>query len=82
MLTENKTGKLRVVIDTNVFVSGLNFMGKPREVLDLIWREEIKVYISSFILEELEGVLREDFEWDEEKLRNVIKRIKDKTIEV
>lgn len=82
MLTENKTGKLRVVIDTNVFVSGLNFMGKPREVLDLIWREEIKVYISSFILEELEGVLREDFEWDEEKLRSIIKRIKDKTIEV
>ena len=27
--------KLRVVIDTNVFISGLNFAGKPGEVLDL-----------------------------------------------
>lgn len=28
--------KLRVVIDTNVFISGLNFAGKPGEVLNLI----------------------------------------------
>ncbi len=27
--------KPKVVIDTNVFVSGLNFAGKPGEVLDL-----------------------------------------------
>ncbi len=33
--------KLRVVIDTNVFISGLNFGGKPGEVLDLLIKEEL-----------------------------------------
>jgi hypothetical protein len=42
MITENKFDPPKLVIDTNVFVSGLNFKGKPREVLDLIWKEEIK----------------------------------------
>lgn len=42
MITENKFDPPKLVIDTNVFVSGLNFKGKPGEVLDLIWKEEIK----------------------------------------
>jgi len=39
-----------VVIDTNVFISGLNFTGKPSEVLKLFWKGEIRVSISPFIL--------------------------------
>ncbi len=45
--------KLRVVIDTNVFISGLNFGGKPGEVLDLLIKEEMNVFVSPFILSEL-----------------------------
>jgi putative PIN family toxin of toxin-antitoxin system len=48
MPTENK--KLRVVIDTNVFISGLNFAGKPSEVLELLIKGEIEVCISPLIL--------------------------------
>jgi len=82
MLTENKIENPKIVIDTNVFVSGLNFKGKPREVLDLIWKEEIKVYLSLFILRELEKVLEEDFGWNKEQIERTIKRIKDKTMKV
>ena len=53
MPAESKS-KPKVVIDTNVFVSGLTFKGKPREVLDLVWRGDIEAFISPFILRELE----------------------------
>lgn len=51
MRKENKH-RLKVVVDTNVYISGLNFKGKPRLILDMIWQKEIDVFISSFILEE------------------------------
>ncbi len=72
--------KPRVVIDTNVFVSGLTFKGQPREVLDLAWKGEIEVYISPFILKELAGALKKDFGWSTEQIRNTIQKIKVKTI--
>jgi putative PIN family toxin of toxin-antitoxin system len=74
--------RCKVVIDTNVFVSGLNFKGTPREVLDLIWKKKIEVYISPFIIEELRDTLLEDFAWDNEEVKEVIERIKDQTIQV
>ena len=72
--------KPRVVIDTNVLVSGLTFKGKPREILDLAWQGEIEVYISLFILEELETSLKEDFGWSQNEIANVLRRIRAKTI--
>jgi len=82
MPTANKKPIVKVVIDTNVFISGLNFAGKPGEVLELFIKGEIEVYISSFILKELERVLRERFDWDEERITIVLNRIKGKAIEV
>ena len=78
--TVNK--KPKVVIDTNVFVSGLNFAGKPSEVLELFIKGEIEVYISPFILRELERILKEKFEWDEERIQRALNYIKGKAIEV
>ena len=72
--------KPRVVIDTNVFVSGLTFNGKPREILDLAWKDEIEVYISPFILEELSDSLQEDFGWSKDEIRRVIQRVRTKAI--
>jgi len=79
MPAESKS-KLKVVIDTNVFVSGLTFKGKPREVLDLIWRGDIEACISSFILKELEETLRKDFSWDRDQIKHTIEKIKARTI--
>jgi len=48
-----RKGRSPLVIDTNVFVSGLNFPGRPREVLDLMVKGEIEVMISPFIIFEV-----------------------------
>ena len=69
-----------MVIDTNVLVSGLTFKGKPREVLDLIWRGNIEACISSFILKELEKTLKKDFSCDRDRIKHTIEKIKAKTI--
>lgn len=61
----------KVVIGTNVFVSGLNFPGKAREVLDLMRKGEIGVVVSPFILGELEKGLADDFGWSRERLERV-----------
>lgn len=79
MPAENKS-RPKVVIDTNVFVSGLTFKGKPREVLDLIWRGDIEACISSFIFKELEETLKKDFSWDRDQIKHTIEKIKAKTI--
>ena len=78
MLIENK--KPKVVIDTNVFISGLIFTGKPSEVLELFIKGEIEVYISPFILKELEGILRKKFEWNEKQLQKILDKIKKKAV--
>lgn len=72
--------KIKVVIDTNVFVAGLNFTGKPSEVLELFIEGEIQVYISLFILGEIEIILREKFEWSERKIQKVLDLIKRKAV--
>jgi putative PIN family toxin of toxin-antitoxin system len=47
---------VRVVLDTNVIISGVFFGGTPRDVLHL-WRDErIQIVLSSEILEEYSGV--------------------------
>jgi putative PIN family toxin of toxin-antitoxin system len=78
-MSDESKSKPKVVIDTNVFVSGLSFKGKPREVLDLIWRGEIETCISSFILKELEETLKKDFSWDRDQIKHTIEKIKAKT---
>jgi len=79
MPAESKS-KPKVAIDTNVFVSGLTFKGKPREVLDLVWRGDIEACISPFILRELEETLKKDFGWERDQIKDTIEKIKTKTI--
>ena len=56
---------MRVVLDTNVIVSGLNFPGNERIVLDLARRGRFELYLSPFILQETAGVLVTKFGWEE-----------------
>jgi uncharacterized protein len=74
--------KLRVVIDTNVYISGLNFSGKPGEILELFMTGEIEVYVSAFILSELTNILKNRFEWDNEQIIKALNIIRAKAIEV
>lgn len=56
---------MRVVLDTNVIVSGLNFPGNERYVLELAHRGRFELNLSTFILEEAARVLERKFDWDE-----------------
>ena len=48
---------MRVVLHTNIIVSGLNFSDNKRLVPDLVQRGRIELYQSDFILKEVAGVV-------------------------
>lgn len=58
---------MRVVLDTNVIISGLNFPGNERMVLELALRGRFELFLSWFILGEVAGVLTRKFGWDQER---------------
>jgi putative PIN family toxin of toxin-antitoxin system len=67
---------LRVTADTNVIISGLNFSGPPRRVLELAEEGEIKLAVSDAILDEVAKVLRrEKFGWQEDEIRKALGQI-------
>ena len=66
---------MRVVLDTNVIVSGLNFPGNERMALELALRGRFAFFLSLFILEEVAGVLTGKLGWDEECTARAIGRL-------
>ena len=71
---------MRVVLDTNVIVSALNFPGNERLVLELALRGRFELCLSRFILEEVAGVLTRKFDWDEERAAQVLQGIENAAI--
>ena len=68
---------MRVVLDTNVIVSGLNFPGNERLVLELALRGRFELCLSPFILEEVSEVLRRKFDWTEKRSSQALKALGD-----
>ena len=68
---------MRVVLDTNVIVSGLNFPGNERLVLELALRGRFELCVSPFILEEVAGVLVRKFAWTEERSAQALRALGD-----
>ena len=50
---------MRVVVDTNVFISGVFFGGKPRTVLESIVRGDIAAFASRAIIEEYSDTVQD-----------------------
>ena len=67
---------MRIVLDTNVIVSGLNYPGNERLVLDMARRGRFHLYLSPFILNEVGGVLARKFAWDEEKVFQALRMLR------
>lgn len=59
----NAGGKIRIVPDSNVLISGLNFRGRERTVLALGEDGKIEVYLSPFILAEVRRTLPRKFHY-------------------
>jgi putative PIN family toxin of toxin-antitoxin system len=66
---------LRVVIDTNVIISALNFGGNPKAVLELARKRRIRNTTSPFIINEIERVLIQKFRWQMDLTREVVNDI-------
>ena len=72
MSIERSKKVIRIVLDTNVYISALLFGGKPADVILLARdREGIFIYSSPYILEEVRKVLSEKFNWPEDKAREL-----------
>lgn len=68
---------MRAVADTNVYISALNFGGTAEEVLALGRAQEVQLFISPSILEEIEGVLLRKFQWSAPRTRQAIAAIQE-----
>ena len=66
---------VRATLDTNVYVSALNFGGRYSQLFGMSQAGELGIDISAHILDELTRVLREDFEWDGYRLKFMRDRI-------
>lgn len=67
---------IKVVFDTNIYLSGLIFPGKaPAEILKLARLKKIEVFISPFIIEELKKILIFKFNYHEDLAQKLIDEI-------
>jgi putative PIN family toxin of toxin-antitoxin system len=51
---------MRVVLDTNILVSGLLYVGKPKKLIDLALEGKIEVMSSLQLIDEFDKVIRRD----------------------
>jgi putative PIN family toxin of toxin-antitoxin system len=68
-----KESKIKIVPDTNVYLSAIIFGGNPRKVLKLVRDRKIIAYTSTSILLEVAEKLNQKFHWNEEKVSMTIK---------
>lgn len=54
---------MRVVLDSNVIVSGLNYSGNESELLGLARHRRFEMVVSEFLLAEVQRVLLHTFDW-------------------
>lgn len=62
----------KVVADTNIIVSAIIFGGKPDKIMALANQGEIKLFLSPFILKETQKVLRDKFDWNLPKIKELV----------
>jgi putative PIN family toxin of toxin-antitoxin system len=63
---------MKIVIDTNIYISAIFWGGKPREVLDLGRSGEMLIFISPEIESEIAEKLSKKFTLKEDEIKNVL----------
>jgi len=64
--------KLKVVFDTNIYISAIIFSGPPEICLEAAREGEIGLYTSKTILLELANKLRSKFGYTEEEIEDIL----------
>lgn len=67
--------KLKVVFDTNIYISAIIFGGNPKQCLELAREKGIRLFISKPILLEISNKLRDKFNWEGYEIQDVVKGI-------
>ena len=60
----------RVTLDTNIYISALEYGGKPMTLLEAGLEGKVHISISQPIIDETMRVLRGKFSWSEDDLRD------------
>ena len=71
-----RQGNVRLVLDTNVYISAILLDGLPELPVRLARANRITLMISEPIIAELIGVLRSRFDWTEQQIRDVEKELR------
>lgn len=67
---------IKVVADTNVYISAILFGGNSEKIRKLARDGEVELFISEVILAEIAGVLKRKFNWFDWQISEVIKDIR------
>jgi putative PIN family toxin of toxin-antitoxin system len=73
---------VRVVLDTNVYISAILFGGNCEEILRLAGAGSFELVISKSIILELRGILEKKFRWHKKQVSETISHIKNVSTEV
>jgi len=65
----------RITADSNIYISALNFGGKPLQILELARAGEIELAISNGIITETSRVLHRKFDWKPEDITDAFDQI-------
>lgn len=64
---------LRVVFDSNVYISALLFDGPPRQILEFAMKRQAILIVSDVIINETAGKLRDKFSWPEHRIEQFVR---------
>jgi len=67
---------VKVVADTNIYLSAILFGGKPDKIRRLAREKEIELLISEQILAEIAGILKRKFDWLDSQISQTIDSIR------
>jgi putative PIN family toxin of toxin-antitoxin system len=73
---------MRATLDTNVYISALNFSGVPAQILDLNTDEAFVLCLSPAIVEETKRILADRFNWRLDALSAVLQPIVSRAVMV
>ena len=73
---------MKIVIDTNVFISSFFFKGNPRKVFDRVINRLDNLYISDYILQEIMNIMSGKFYTEKHIVDDYIKIIKNFSIKI
>jgi uncharacterized protein len=68
---------LRIVFDSNVYISALLFKGIPGKILEMAQKDKITLIVSDEIIAETEMILEDKFKWPRHNIDKFKRRLSD-----